>query len=266
MCPNECKGLSDVYGKEFEELYVSYENKKMYRKQIKARKLWEKIKISLIETGSPYIHFKDNINKKNNQKNIGLIRLSNLCVAPESLILTDKGYKQISLLEDKTVSVWNGKEFSKVKIVKTSDKSELITIYFNNFRTITCTKYHKFYIKNSIVPISAENLKINTELVNFLLPNIDNKLTYCENIKVIDIKHEKRFDKTYCCNEPNEHKIVINGILTGNCSEIMEVTNENESAVCNLASISLSSFVKTPNVFENKNIKIFTMDNCKPCF
>ena len=79
MCPDESKGLSNVYGKEFEALYIQYEKKGKFKKQIKARKLWEKIKISLIETGSPYIHFKDHVNRKNNQKNIGVIRTSNLC-------------------------------------------------------------------------------------------------------------------------------------------------------------------------------------------
>ena len=79
MCPDESKGLSSVYGEEFEELYIKYEKEGKFRKQIKARKLWEKIKISLIETGSPYIHFKDHVNRKNNQKNIGVIRTSNLC-------------------------------------------------------------------------------------------------------------------------------------------------------------------------------------------
>lgn len=79
MCPDECKGLADVYGETFEKLYTTYEKQGKYKKQIKARKLWEKIKVSLIETGSPYVHFKDSINRKNNQMNAGVIRTSNLC-------------------------------------------------------------------------------------------------------------------------------------------------------------------------------------------
>nr|MBP6587310.1 ribonucleoside-diphosphate reductase subunit alpha [Flavobacterium sp.] len=79
MCPNECPGLYDVYGEEFEALYISYEEKKKGRKTIKARELWEKILESQIETGTPYMLYKDAANRKSNQKNLGTIRSSNLC-------------------------------------------------------------------------------------------------------------------------------------------------------------------------------------------
>ncbi len=79
MCPNECPGLCDVYGKEFEELYTKYEKKGKGRKSIKARELWEKILEAQIETGNPYMLYKDAANLKSNQKNLGTIRSSNLC-------------------------------------------------------------------------------------------------------------------------------------------------------------------------------------------
>jgi ribonucleoside-diphosphate reductase alpha chain len=79
MCPNECPGLDDVYGDEFEALYLSYEAKGKGRKTIKARELWEKILESQIETGTPYMLYKDAANRKSNQKNLGTIRSSNLC-------------------------------------------------------------------------------------------------------------------------------------------------------------------------------------------
>jgi ribonucleoside-diphosphate reductase alpha chain len=79
MCPNECPGLYDVYGEEFEKLYLSYEEKGKGRKTIKARELWEKILESQIETGTPYMLYKDAANRKSNQKNLGTIRSSNLC-------------------------------------------------------------------------------------------------------------------------------------------------------------------------------------------
>ncbi|AOW09081.1 ribonucleoside-diphosphate reductase subunit alpha [Flavobacterium gilvum] len=79
MCPNECPGLYDVYGEEFEKLYISYEEKGKGRKTIKARELWEKILESQIETGTPYMLYKDAANRKSNQKNLGTIRSSNLC-------------------------------------------------------------------------------------------------------------------------------------------------------------------------------------------
>ena len=79
MCPNECPGLYDVYGEEFETMYIDYETRGKGRKTIKARELWEKILESQIETGTPYMLYKDAANRKTNQKNLGTIRSSNLC-------------------------------------------------------------------------------------------------------------------------------------------------------------------------------------------
>ncbi len=79
MCPNECPHLFDTYGDEFEKLYEGYEKVGKGRKTIKARELWEKILESQIETGTPYMLYKDHVNRKSNQKNLGTIRSSNLC-------------------------------------------------------------------------------------------------------------------------------------------------------------------------------------------
>ncbi len=79
MCPNECPELYDVHGEEFEKLYEKYEVEGKGRKTIKARELWEKILESQIETGTPYMLYKDSANRKSNQKNLGTIRSSNLC-------------------------------------------------------------------------------------------------------------------------------------------------------------------------------------------
>ncbi len=79
MCPNECPGLFDSHGEEFEKKYLGYEKAKKGRKTIKARELWEKILESQIETGTPYMLYKDAANRKSNQKNLGTIRSSNLC-------------------------------------------------------------------------------------------------------------------------------------------------------------------------------------------
>ncbi len=79
MCPNECPGLCDVYGEEFEALYLKYEAEGKVRKTIKAQELWFHIMDSQIETGTPYMLYKDHANRKSNQKNLGTIRSSNLC-------------------------------------------------------------------------------------------------------------------------------------------------------------------------------------------
>jgi ribonucleoside-diphosphate reductase alpha chain len=79
MCPHECPGLSDTYGKKFEKLYKKYESQGKGRKTIKAQDLWFKILESQIETGTPYMLYKDAANEKSNQKNLGTIKSSNLC-------------------------------------------------------------------------------------------------------------------------------------------------------------------------------------------
>jgi ribonucleoside-diphosphate reductase alpha chain len=79
MCPNECPGLTDSWGEEFEALYTKYEAEGKGRKTIKAQDLWFKILESQIETGTPYMLYKDAANGKSNQQNLGTIRSSNLC-------------------------------------------------------------------------------------------------------------------------------------------------------------------------------------------
>ena len=80
MCPDICKGLSDVYGDEYEKLYWKYVNENKYKEKVKARDVMKAILDSQLETGTPYIAFKDSVNKKSNQKNIGTIKSSNLCI------------------------------------------------------------------------------------------------------------------------------------------------------------------------------------------
>ncbi|WKZ59948.1 MAG: ribonucleoside-diphosphate reductase subunit alpha [Cyclobacteriaceae bacterium] len=79
FCPNEAPGLADVWGEEFERLYDKYEKEGKARKQVKAQDLWFEILESQIETGTPYILYKDSANRKSNQKNLGTIKSSNLC-------------------------------------------------------------------------------------------------------------------------------------------------------------------------------------------
>jgi ribonucleotide reductase alpha subunit len=88
FCPNECPGLSDVYGDDFRKLYTKYENEGCAKKTIKARDLWFRILDAQMETGTPYILYKDACNNKSNQKNIGTIKSSNLCC--EILEYSDK--------------------------------------------------------------------------------------------------------------------------------------------------------------------------------
>ncbi len=79
FCPNEAPGLAEVWGEDFERLYEKYESEGKFRKQIKAQDLWFEVLEAQIETGTPYILYKDAANKKSNQKNLGTIKSSNLC-------------------------------------------------------------------------------------------------------------------------------------------------------------------------------------------
>ncbi|KKA27487.1 hypothetical protein TD95_001973 [Thielaviopsis punctulata] len=79
MCPNECPGLADCYGEEFEALYEKYEKEGRGRQSVKAQKLWYAILEAQTETGNPFMLYKDHCNRKSNQKNLGTIRSSNLC-------------------------------------------------------------------------------------------------------------------------------------------------------------------------------------------
>lgn len=97
MCPNECPGLSDCWGEEFEKLYTKYETEGKGRETIKAQDLWYKIIESQIETGNPYMLYKDAANRKSNQQNLGTIKSSNLCTeiieytAPDEIAVCNLG-------------------------------------------------------------------------------------------------------------------------------------------------------------------------------
>lgn len=97
FCPDEAPGLTDTYGEEYEKLYLQYENERLYREQIPIVDLWEKILTSQKETGVPYIAYKDCVNYRNAQENIGVVKHSNLCI--EILLVNDP--------KDKTISVCN---------------------------------------------------------------------------------------------------------------------------------------------------------------
>ena len=180
MCPDECPGLSDVYGDAFNKLYTSYEESGKGRKTIKARDLWFQVLDAQMETGTPYLVYKDAANNKSNQKNVGTIKSSNLCVAPETKILTDNGHIEIQSLLGKKTNVWNGEQFSEVEVFKTGENQELIDVYTSDGCKLTCTKYHKFYIQDTYSTktmkiVEAQQLKENDKIVKCEYPVIDGK-------------------------------------------------------------------------------------------
>jgi ribonucleoside-diphosphate reductase alpha chain len=175
LSADECPRLNDTYGDEYETLYWYYVHNKLYRSKISARKLWTHILEAQIETGMPYIAFKDSINHKSNQKNIGIVRSSNLCVHGETQILTSNGYMKIQGLEEKEVNVWNGSEWSKVTVKKTGTNKNLLRVELSNGAYLDCTPEHKFYTimrdgRSKKHEVMAQDLKVGNKLIKFELP------------------------------------------------------------------------------------------------
>jgi ribonucleoside-diphosphate reductase alpha subunit len=131
MCPNECPGLTETFGDEFAELYWRYVAEGKFRRKIKAQEIWTKILESQIETGNPYITYKDAINKKSNQKNIGVIKSSNLC-SEISLVSTSDRYSCCNLASialPKYVEYNKGKPF--INFEKLHDVAKYIILGMN---------------------------------------------------------------------------------------------------------------------------------------
>ena len=187
MCPDQCPGLVNSHGEVFEKLYLKYEQEGKFIKQIRAMDLWNKIIECQIQSGMPYLLYKDHANNKSNQKNLGTIRSSNLCVAGSTNIITDKGIFSIkSLVDTNLVNIWNGYEFSSVEIKKTGTNQKLIDIEFSNGEKLSCTEYHKFYIENifntrtnKIIEKRAIDLNISNKIIQYNMPLIED--TYLDN-------------------------------------------------------------------------------------
>ena len=138
MCPNQCPGLTDAYGKDFDELYQKYESEGNYIKQVDIIELWNAIINSQIETGTPYMCYKDAVNRKSNQMNIGTIKSSNLCVEIE--LVSDNNETAVcnlaSICLPKCVSNFN---LNNIKYITNMHNSNAIKIYSKD-DCIYCTK------------------------------------------------------------------------------------------------------------------------------
>jgi len=164
MCPHECPELNETYGDEFRNIYLKYESQGKYKRVVKAREVWNKILESQIETGTPYILYKDPINEKSNQSNIGIIRSSNLCLDGNTvvncridgiereidMITLDtlfKSGKKIEVLSrdiDSDIDEWCLVENSGM----TNHNAETIKITDDSGNYIICTDDHQVWTKN----------------------------------------------------------------------------------------------------------------------
>ena len=233
----------EVAYKHLKEIIKTEGNIKNF-KIIKAKNIWLRILKTQVETGLPYIFFKDTANKYNPNKDSGFIGQTNLCVSPETKILTDKGQVQISDLVNQEVNIWNGSEWSNVIIKQTGTDQPLLKVHFSNGESIECTYYHNFWVQNKCncepKKVEAQNLKVGDKLIEYKLPDRDT----LQSIKVTQVEYTNRVDDTYCCNEPKKHLIICNGIITGNCTESQSNFEPDKyTHCCNLVSINLANML-----------------------
>lgn len=132
MCPNECPGLSDCHSEAFEKLYTSYEEQGKFRKQIKARDLWAEIIAAQIETGNPYMLFKDAANGKSNQQNLGTIKSSNLCTeiieytSPDEVAVCNLASIALPRFVDEKTGTFDHNKLFEITYVATKNLNKII--------------------------------------------------------------------------------------------------------------------------------------------
>jgi ribonucleotide reductase alpha subunit len=159
MCPNECPGLQEVWGEEFNLLYTKYESEGKGRKTFKARELWQSIVDSQIETGTPYMLYKDACNRKSNQQNLGTIKSSNLCT--EIIEYTSKDEVAVCNLAsialpsfvDKEKRAFNFEELIRITRVITRNLNKIIDL---NYYPVEEAKYSN--LKNRPIGIGIQGL------------------------------------------------------------------------------------------------------------
>lgn len=158
MCPYECPGLSDVYGEDFKKLYEDYEKRGMYVKQIDIKDLWKNIIAAQIETGTPYMLYKDSCNIKSNQSNLGTIKCSNLCA--EIVEYTSSSEIAVCNLASIAVNMFvneNGcYDFNKLKNIVEVVTANLNKIIDKNYYPVEESKYSN--LKNRPIGIGIQGL------------------------------------------------------------------------------------------------------------
>lgn len=212
----------DTFTKIYHELEQDPSFKKTY---MSAREILLHSRNEAYETGRYYWADIGEINRHTPFKDP--IYSSNLCVAPETLLLTDKGYKVISNLIGERVNIWNGYEYSEVEVKKTGSNKELWTVKLSDNRHLECTPYHKWYIvdENDLVrEVKTHELVAGQRPIKLEMPNNQNYDNPNPDAVIKEVSSYGRYDDTYCVTEPKRHMAVFNGILTGQCVEIVEPT------------------------------------------
>ena len=136
FCPNECPGLADAYGDDFEKLYEKYEREGKARRTVKAQDLWFEVLESQIETGTPYMLYKDAANKKSNQKNLGTIKSSNLCTeimeytSPEEVAVCNLASIALPMYVNEEAGEYDFQRLYDVTYVATKNLNRVIDVNY----------------------------------------------------------------------------------------------------------------------------------------
>jgi len=262
MCPDKCPGLSDVYGDDFNKLYIEYENKNKGNKTMKARELWFKILDSQMETGTPYILYKDSCNKKSNQQNIGTIKSSNLCT--EIVEYSDNNETAVCNLASIALSSFVDFETKEFNYEKLHEVTKVVTDNLNNVIDINFYPTDKTKVSNNKhrpIGIGVQGLADTFALMDVCFDSEDAKKI---NKNIFETMYHAALE---CSNELsikryNEIKNLKleskryqdDGLL--NYLNEYEIQNENETFVG-----AYSSFNDSPT---SKGILQFDMWNVKP--
>ena len=176
--PKLVPDLPDLWGEAFDSAYEAAEAAGLAVKTLKARDLYTRMLRTLAQTGNGWMTFKDASNRACNQTAVAgrTVHLSNLCVAPETKILTSKGHVEIVDLVDQRVDVWNGSKWSSVEVKQTGHDVELLRVVLSNGATIDCTPQHKFAVAHGYSGRwdlrDAQDLVPGTRLAKFDMPVI----------------------------------------------------------------------------------------------
>jgi ribonucleoside-diphosphate reductase alpha chain len=217
----------------FNTLYEDFARNNPNHKKVNAKKLAMDILIQGQESGQVYLHRTDEINRHTPFKE--KIYSSNLCVAPNTLVLTRQGNIPIVELEDKTVDIWNGEEWSEVVVRQTGVASPLIKVSVSKSIVGSCgelleksvievTPDHKWYDKGGN-ELRTFQLHEGLRLESWQRPEGG---VVCSTVTSLD---EAERQDTYCFSEPKRHRGVFNGVLTGQCQEIALPTKGYESVI-----------------------------------
>lgn len=136
MCPHECPGLCDVWGEKFEELYGQYVEEKRYKREINARELWTAILTSQVETGTPYMLYKDQCNRKSNQQNLGTIRSSNLCTevvqysSPDEVAVCNLASVAVNMFVNTNKKTYDFEKLKEIVKITTKNLDKIIDLNY----------------------------------------------------------------------------------------------------------------------------------------